>query len=863
MTLQMVEFWHRTDTIPRLRGPSLERWREKDNNNPAPSYEEFDDGSVQFYNGVNGRPCRNLCEFEKDLLKEYYHQYNMPEEAGYAPFKLSDAHWQTPGTRFQIPGAQFQGPDAHFEIPSFIELEIWCQKLDTPGLEAWEAFVKARQTKAQKEERDASIKAWMKLMHDMFWHKERHCRCKGKKKGISGRDSLTPSEKFQEMVKDMVFGVRWEILKMKFETLPENERVEEDFIAGPDSEQPNNQYAYFEETNASKNKLFEEYGPVGSTSKSIETRLRAIEDDKLWEIFKMAEKRIKWPRSNAELHEWGGAEAELRKSILDSGHTEFLKNVSREGFHLHDCELIEDEAKFLNDQSQPSMSIKPPCTPRGYRRKPKKDAATRAAEVKVAKARTHSFIKFFLKNPQMNNAAEDEFINNFLQKTPRKRYAPRRMTDVQVDNSDPWDAQEEFIQRILVRSKSKKEAKAQAQVPDSEVAEDSDIKGWPSKKINIHLTSKQPSDEQIQQKGNEEDLEASDNKSKSRKRKSPQKFAGAEDENGEGDEEMMASPAKKPRVRARKTAKKAVSTLDNAADAQNENAETLNEIIAMTHSPGKKEPDCSDLAIQPMSDRITDYVDRKLDSALLSTSVHETTNQTTATSMNPEAAENASMNAADDTPSKLLVLAGLAIEQQGTQEMMAAPVKTPKTPAKRKSRAKKPAQTPNESALEDTPSKQLKIGSLTIEADVEKIATPVKAPKTPAKRKSRAKKPAATPTQADSIASPETPNIAKTPIKNSTNDTPSKQLKLGSMTLEDRENEEMMDAPTKTPTTPAKRKNSAKNAATATATPKRRKTPVKMGAVNESPTKKPKTTHTKGNMRELDEFYNLIDPLLR
>ena len=233
----------------------------------------------------------------------------------------------------------------------------------------------------------------------------------------------------------------------------------------------------------------------------------------------------------------------------------------------------------------------------------------------------------------------------------------------------------------------------------------------------------------------------------------------------------------------------------------------------MTHSPSKKEPGCSDLAIQPMSDRITDYVDRKLDSTLLSTSVHETTNETTATSMNPEAAENASMNAANDTPSKLLVLADLAIEEQGTQGMMAAPVKTPKTPYKRKSRAKKPATTP---------------------------------------------------TRADSIASPETPNIsAKTPIKNATNNTPSKQLKLGSMSLEDQKNEETMDAPAKTPTTPAKRKISAKNAATATATPKKRKTPVKMEAIDESPTKKAKTTHTEGNMRELEDFYNLIDPLLR
>jgi hypothetical protein len=196
--------------------------------------------------------------------------------------------------------------------------------------------------------------------------------------------------------------------------------------------------------------------------------------------------------------------------------------------------------------------------------------------------------------------------------------------------------------------------------------------------------------------------------------------------------------------------------------------------------------------------------------------------------------------------------------------MMTAPVKTPKTPAKRKCRAKKTAQTPNETAFEDTPSKQLNIASMTIDGDVEQIAAPVKAPKTPAKRKSRAKKPAATPTQADSIVPPKTPNFsAKIPFENATNDTPSQQLKLGSMILEDQENEEMMDASAKTPITPPKRKISAMNAATATATQKKRKSAVKMGAVDESPTKKSRTTHTKENSHELDDFYNLIDPLLR
>lgn len=729
MTLQMVELWHRTDTVPRLRGPSLERWREKDNNYPAPSYEELKDGSVQFCNGLSGRPCRNLCEFEKDLLTEFYLQQIMPVGSVYDLFQLSNAHWQ-------IPGAQFQGPDAPFEIPSFVELEIWRQKLNTPTLKAWEAFVEARQTKAQKKERDASIKAWMKMMHDMFWHKNRRCRCKGKKKGISGRDPLTPEEKFQEMVKDMVFGVKWAILKMKFETLPENEPVEEAFMTGPWSEQQDNQYAYIEEPNAFTYKPAEEHDPIGSTFKSIETRLRHIEDEKLWEIFKMAEKRIKWPRSTAELRVWRGAEVELRESIQDCGYPEFLKNVNRHGSYEHDSELTEDEIKLLNAQGQPPVKVKPPRTPRNYRKKTKKDAVTRAAEAKAAKARKHSFIKFFLKNPQMNNAAEDEYINELLQKSPRKRYAPRRMPSVQVDNSDPWAAQEEYIQRIVERSsRNKKEAKSDADIPNDEVVEDNDLKDSPSKKISIRLTIKKPGDEQIQQQGNEEILDAPVKKSTSRKRKSPQKSAGGKIKNGEGDEEMLA-----------------------------------------------------------------------------------------------------------------------------------APVKTPKTPYKRKSRAKKPAQTPNETAIEDTPSKQLNIASMTIDGDVEQISVSVKASKNPYKRKSRAKKPAATPTQADSIATPETPKFsANTPFENATNDTPSQQLKLGSMTLEDQENEEMMDAPAKTPITPTKRKISAQIIATATATPKKRKSAVKMGerAVDESPTKKSKTTHTKENSQELDDFYNLIDPLLR
>jgi hypothetical protein len=860
MTLQMVKLWHRTDTIPRLRGPSLEIWREKDNNNPAPSYEEFEDGSVQFYNGVNGRPCRNLCEFEKDLLKEFYLQCNIPEGVPYARFQLPDSHWQIPGTQFQDPGgAQFHSPDAPLEIPSFVELEIWRQKLNTPGLVAWEAFVKARQTKAQKEERNASIKAWMKLMHDMFWHKERHCRCKGKRKGISSRDLTTPQEKFQEMVKDMVFGVKWAILKMKFETLPKNAPGEEAFITGPESEQQDIRYSYIEEPNASTNKLSEENDPFGSPSEPIETQLRAIEDEKLWKIFKIAEKRIKWPRNTAELHVWGGAEAELRKSILDSGHTEFLKNVSRKGSYVHDSELTEDEIKLLNAQYKPPTPVKPPRTPRRYRRKPKKDAATRAAESKAAKARKHSFIKFFLKNPQMNKAAEDEYINNLVQKTPRKRYAPRRTTNTKVDNSDPWAAQEEFIKRILERSsRNKKEAKGQVHIPNPEVAEDNDIEDSPSKKISIHLTIKKPGDEQIQQQVNDEVLHAPAKKSTSRKRKSPQKPAGAENGNGGGDEEMMASPAKKPRVRTPKTPKTAIATLDNPANAQNNNREVFKDIIAMTQNHSKNEPGCSDLAIQSMSDQILDCVDR-MDPALLSTPAQDAPNQTTVIPMNAEAPETPSMDATDDTPSKLLILAELAIKKHGNQ-MMTAPAMTPKTPAKRKSRAKKPAQTPNEAALEDTPSKQLNISSMTIEGNEKMIVAPVKAPKTPTKRKSRAKKPAATPTHNDFIGTPETRNIsAKTPIKNNTNNTPSQQLKLGSMTAAAQKNEEMMDATAKAFTTPAPRKN----AVTATSTPKKRKSPVKKGAVDESPIKKAKTAHTKENIGGFDEFYNLIDPLLR
>ncbi|KAE9373369.1 hypothetical protein N431DRAFT_338644 [Stipitochalara longipes BDJ] len=122
---------------------NLQKWKEVDATSEPPYWEEEPDGSLQFYNCDTGRPCRKLCDFEKAFLEDFY--------------------------RYLKPG---------FPIPSFKSLECWRQQLNTSCLDIWENYVKLRQTQAQKEERDESIRDWLRMMHDAFWHKEQHCACK-------------------------------------------------------------------------------------------------------------------------------------------------------------------------------------------------------------------------------------------------------------------------------------------------------------------------------------------------------------------------------------------------------------------------------------------------------------------------------------------------------------------------------------------------------------------------------------------------------------------------------------------------------------------------------------------------------------
>ncbi|KAH8786518.1 hypothetical protein BGZ57DRAFT_970465 [Hyaloscypha finlandica] len=140
-TIDDVLMWEKLGCVP--YGIDVEKWKDNDANKPPPTCEEDDDGELRFYNGETNRPCRNLCEFEKELLKVFWSEH--------AP---------------------------HLPIPSFKDLEIWRQTLTSPGLDAWNAFVSAHQTAAQKKERDNTIQAWSEMMHDAYWHKERNCACR-------------------------------------------------------------------------------------------------------------------------------------------------------------------------------------------------------------------------------------------------------------------------------------------------------------------------------------------------------------------------------------------------------------------------------------------------------------------------------------------------------------------------------------------------------------------------------------------------------------------------------------------------------------------------------------------------------------
>ena len=124
-------------------GIDLEKWKENDASSDLPYCEEEPDGSLQFYNSYSGRPCRKLCDFEKDLLEDFY--------------------------RYMKPG---------LPVPSFKDLECWRQQLNSPNMDLCDKYIRDRLTPAQKEERDESIEKWRRMMHDRFWHKERRCNCR-------------------------------------------------------------------------------------------------------------------------------------------------------------------------------------------------------------------------------------------------------------------------------------------------------------------------------------------------------------------------------------------------------------------------------------------------------------------------------------------------------------------------------------------------------------------------------------------------------------------------------------------------------------------------------------------------------------
>jgi hypothetical protein len=210
--------------------------------------------------------------------------------------------------------------------------------------------------------------------------------------------------------------------------------------------------------------------------------------------------------------------------------------------------------------------------------------------------------------------------------------------------------------------------------------------------------------------------------------------------------------------------------------------------------------------------------------------------------------------------------ATLAIEKEvDREEMNDAPAKEALPAMKRKYLAKKApkksepfketAEEPDEMVadnVEQVPNKEFTPPGFAVyqgNDHEEMMGAPVKEAKTPSRR--TPKKAAAS----DKKAKTSGMSATTTPGKMVTNDTPSKKLNFAGLTSEEQKDYEMMDAPVKTPTTPAKRirKPSAKKIA-ATMTPtlaKKRKTTVEKNADDvcngddETPSKK-----RKGVMKE-------------
>jgi hypothetical protein len=637
LTLREVLLCEANDCVPEGIDPQM--FKDADDSDPAPTYDELEDGMLQFYNGESGRPCRNLCEFEKDLLKEFWCQ------------------------------SMSMSP---YEAPSFKDLEIWRQMLNTPGLDAWETFVKTHQTPRQKEEREDSIKEWRTLMHDRFWHKQHGCQCK------SRRDP----ERFavEETVGDVTVSLVKPRLK-KGKVPVKKETIDETMAPVPESAQQEGQ----ENGSVKTNSISIRKAPKKNTANETESKKR-----------KSATEVVKVPNTVAELTEMitedldkPDSAAKLNKELKEMGYAAHLKDLKATGYEL----------KSTQDTTS---------------RKKRKISARKTPMRAIAAP-----------SQDMHDTPVKK-LDTSARKTPKKTVSTQTGAD----------------------TVSTPEMMAEANTADAEI---------PEKVTNPYKKKLSLIDLAIQQHYHQE---------------------------------LKDAPVEKPRTPAQKAPEKIAPA-----------------------------PKSSDTAETP--------------------------------SMSAAASEK---TVTDGTPNKKfqlklkLEVASVTIDERGEEEMNAL-VKKPRTRAPARNTPKKnvatsknadPAGTTNISTMDDTPSKQLNLASMKIEEDVEEMmAAPVKIPKTPRKRKTPVKKNAATPKQAETAETPEM--SAKTPIGTVTEDTPSKQLNITSMTISEQEDEEMMDAPAKPPYTPAKPKASAqKNAGTVTPS-KKRKTPAKMQPTTpETPTKKGK-----------------------
>jgi hypothetical protein len=457
ITLREVLLCEENDCVPEGIDPQM--CKDADDGDPAPTYDELEDGTLQFYNGESGRPCRNLCEFEKDLLKDFWCQsMSMPPS----------------------------------ELLSFKDLEIWRQMLNTPGLDAWETYVKTHQTPRQKEEREDSIKEWRSMMHDRFWHKQHGCQCKSNRHP----ERFAVEETIEDVIMSLIKTQRKNTSK-KGKIPVKKECVDESITTPPERAQRENRSVKTKSTSTRKSTKKNTANETATNKRKAATKpdetpdMTAVEENPSKKR-KSAAKAIKIPKTIAELTEMitkdldkPSARAKLDEDLQEMGHEAKLNDLKAMGYELkseQDVTPVKKEkasalktpnkAVATSNQDTNDAPVNTPGT--SAHKAPKKTAATPKSSETVETSR-------------MSATASEETVADG---TPRKEFKLKLKINLASKIIDEQDEEMSApVKKPRTRVPARKTPKKTVVTPkDAETAKNNDISAMddtPSKHLNL------------------------------------------------------------------------------------------------------------------------------------------------------------------------------------------------------------------------------------------------------------------------------------------------------------------------------------------------------------------------------------------